>query len=247
MSYRWLNYGFTAGLCLAFLPLYLANARSTEEARRAWEAQVGERMRDRPAFAFVEDDPALPRVLLIGDSISIGYTTTVREALAGVANVHRIPANGGDTARGRANLATWLGAGTWDVIHFNWGLHDVKRIRDGKLDVRAARAISPEDYEANLRALVDALKATGATLIWASTTPVPEGAAGRIPGDEVAYNAIAARVMTASDVAINDLHAAVAPELARWQRPANVHFLDGGSAHLGARVAEVIRDALQGR
>ena len=50
-----------------------------------------------PAFATVVDDPALPRVLLIGDSISIGYTVPVRKALAAQANVHRIPENGADT------------------------------------------------------------------------------------------------------------------------------------------------------
>ncbi len=34
-----------------------------------------------PAFAPIQDDPALPRVLLIGDSISIGYTLPVRRLL----------------------------------------------------------------------------------------------------------------------------------------------------------------------
>ena len=32
-----------------------------------------------PAFTEVPDTPGLPRVLLIGDSISIGYTLPVRE------------------------------------------------------------------------------------------------------------------------------------------------------------------------
>ena len=46
------------------------------------------------AFSNPEDDPKLPRVLLIGDSISIGYTTGVRKELKGRANVHRIPGCG---------------------------------------------------------------------------------------------------------------------------------------------------------
>lgn len=41
----------------------------------------------------VADDPDLPRVLLIGDSISIGYTKPTRQLLAGKANVHRVPSN----------------------------------------------------------------------------------------------------------------------------------------------------------
>ena len=47
----------------------------------------------RPEFAPVVDDPALPRVLIIGDSISIGYTLPLRAALDGIANVHRPPTN----------------------------------------------------------------------------------------------------------------------------------------------------------
>lgn len=42
----------------------------------------------------ITDTPGLPRVLLIGDSISMGYTLPVRDLLKGRANVHRIPENG---------------------------------------------------------------------------------------------------------------------------------------------------------
>ena len=68
----------------------------------------------------------LPRVLIIGDSISIGYTLPVRKLLDGRANVHRAAANCGPTTRGLESLDAWLGDKPWDVIHFNWGLHDLK-------------------------------------------------------------------------------------------------------------------------
>ena len=116
-------------------------------------------------FAPIEDQPGLPRVLLVGDSISVGYTLPVRELLKGRANVHRIPTNGGSTTKGLANVDQWLGDKKWDVIHFNWGIHDL-RIQDGKA------LVGPEAYEKNLRAIVAKLKATGAKLIWASTTPI---------------------------------------------------------------------------
>src|SRR5262245_19998634 len=74
-----------------------------------------------PSFAAVQDDPTLPRVLLIGDSISMGYTLPVRRKLAGKYNVHRPPANCGNTARGLKQLDEWIGEGKWDVIHFNFG------------------------------------------------------------------------------------------------------------------------------
>src|SRR5436190_22951525 len=77
-----------------------------------------------PSFVDVPDTPSLPRVLLIGDSISMAYTIPTRRLLQGRANVHRIPMNGSSTEVGMANLDAWLSDGKWDVIHFNWGLHD---------------------------------------------------------------------------------------------------------------------------
>src|SRR5882672_5872284 len=85
-----------------------------------------------PAFRQIEDTSGLPRVLLIGDSLSIGSTEPVRTELSGKANVHRIPANGATTAFGVKNIDEWLGTQHWDVIHFNFGLHDLKIMEDGK-------------------------------------------------------------------------------------------------------------------
>ena len=85
-----------------------------------------------PAYLPTEDQPHLPRVLLIGDSISIGYTVTVRELLGGTANVHRIPENGRDTEHGLKQLDTWLGDQPWELIHFNFGLHDIKHVKGAK-------------------------------------------------------------------------------------------------------------------
>ncbi len=195
-----------------------------------------------PVFAPIQDVEGLPRVLLIGDSISIGYTLGVRELLKEKANVHRIPTNGGPTTNGLARIDAWLGDQHWDVIHFNWGLHDLKIMPDGR------HQVSRKDYESNLRHLVDRLKQTGATLIWASTTPVPEGDLRplRKPGDVQAYNAIAAKVMVENGIVINDLYKFALPRLKEIQQPANVHFFDRGSALLAAEVVVHIEKALPG-
>ena len=186
------------------------------------------------------DDPKLPRVLLIGDSISIGYTVPVRELMQGKANVHRIPTNGGPTPNGLANLSKWLGAGKWDVIHFNWGLHDLKFMDDGKHQVSLA------DYEKNLRELVKQLQATGAKLIWCSTTPVPDAKLNppRLNADVLAFNAAAKKVMDDNQVAMDDLYAHAAPELAKIQLPANVHYSKTGSEFLAKQVASSLDKAL---
>ncbi len=193
----------------------------------------------------IEDKPGLPRVLLIGDSISIGYTLPTRKALDGKANVHRIPANSGTTAKTLEHFEEWLGDnsqknGKWDVIHVNIGLHDIKLVKE-------QRQVSPEDYEKNLRTIFARLKKTGATVIWATTTPVPEGAKGRVPGDEVTYNAIAAKVAAEEKLAVNDLFALVKQHQVKWQRKADVHFNVAGSQGLADQVAKEILAALDAR
>ena len=197
-----------------------------------------------PAFAPVVDEPGLPRVLIIGDSISIGYTAGVRGLLKGKANVHRNAGNAQATITGLAKLDAWLGSEKWDVIHFNWGLHDLKQYKDGKLTPGQPVWVELADYEKNLAKLVERLKATGAKLIFANTTPVPEGANGRVPGLEVRYNEAAARVMAAAAVPINDLHALCLPNLAAWQNPRDVHFKPVGCAKQAEKVAAEIIAAL---
>jgi acyl-CoA thioesterase-1 len=194
-----------------------------------------------PALAAIHDDPALPRVLLIGDSISIGYTLDVREILKGTANVHRIPENGGPTINGLEKIGDWLGIGKWDLIHFNWGLHDLKYMDGGK------HQVGIEEYEKNLDQLVATMKQSGAKLIWAATTPVPDAKVNppRKNADVIAYNAAAARVMKKHGVPTDDLYALALPRLAETQRPANVHFTAAGSRVLGEQVAAEILTALR--
>lgn len=217
-----------ATLVAVMLITSIASAQQAKRAKRP----------PNPAFAKIEDDPNLPRVLLLGDSISIGYTVDVREALAGKANVHRPAANCGPTIRGLEAIDQWLGDGKWDVIHFNWGLHDLKYM-EGKQQVPL-----PE-YEKNLKTLVVRLKKTGAKLIWCSTTPVPEGVSPpRTDADVVAYNAVAAKIMKANEVATDDLYAFALPKLKEIQREANVHFSPEGSKVLAGQVAKSISQAL---
>mgnify|MGYP003339805345 CR=1 FL=1 len=197
-----------------------------------------------PALARVADVPGLPRVLLIGDSISIGYTLPVREALKGKANVHRPPGNCSSTGYTLSKLEEWLGTGKWDVIHFNWGLHDAKLPPEG------VRHAPPDVYEKNLRQLVTRLKATGAKLIWATTTPVPMGgnlAPNRRFDSVDTYNAIAARVMAEMGVATNDLNAAISPHVGKLGRPNDVHFSAEGSAFLAREVVRSVTAQLSAR
>lgn len=196
-------------------------------------------------------EEGLPKVLIIGDSISIGYFPVVKAALQGKASVSRPNTNCGDTPRGLREIHKWLGDTKWDVIHFNWGLWDLcyrnpESKNQGNRDkVNGKLSVTPEDYEKNLNALVDRLQKTGATLIWASTTLVPEGEAGRFVGDDVKYNAIAAKVMAERGIPINDLHAtSAAMPQEMFLKPGDVHYKKSGSELLAAKVVESIQAAL---
>lgn len=180
------------------------------------------------AWDYVKDDPKLPRVLLIGDSVSRGYTLATRKELAGAANLHRAPENCGPTANGLKKLKVWLGEGKWDIIHFNFGIHD--------------RKTPLPDYEQRLDDITTQLKATGAKVIWASTTPVAEGGMkDALPADLVARNEVAARVMAKHGVEIDDLYTVMLPRLREFQPPNDVHFKEPGYQFLGQQVAAAIR------
>jgi lysophospholipase L1-like esterase len=201
-----------------------------------------------PAYVQIADVAGLPRVLLLGDSISIGYTLPVRAQLQGKANVHRPGENCAETANGLKQLDKWLDSGKWNVIHFNFGLHDIKYLDAAGTYVTPDKgkqvALLPE-YEANLRAIVARLKKTGAKLIFATTTPVPSQANGRVENDELRYNDVARRVMTELGVAIDDLHAVVKRQQDKIQLPHNVHFTDEGYAKLADAVVASVRAALR--
>ncbi len=210
---------------------------------------------DDRAFANVTDDPSLPRVLLIGDSVSIGYTSDVRKELAGIANVHRPPANCGSTKVGLRDLDKWTAGEKWDVIHFNFGLHDLgyRFANDSNTNGSGLYArpengghqnVAPDSYEANLREIVRRLKKTGARIVFATTTPVSADLHSYVKGAEGPYNVAALRVMKEEGVPVDDLWSLASSNIAVLQIPGNPHFTTEGSRQLGVSVAGSIRAQL---
>ncbi len=164
------------------------------------------------ACLFTAATPAKKSVLIIGDSISIGYTEFVAAELADVANVVHNPGNAQDTTKGLANIDEWLAAGKWDVIHFNWGLWDLcYRNVDSKTQGNRDResgtiAVPLDEYAKKLELLLEKLEATGAKLIFATTTYVPINEAGRFVLDVQRYNRVAEEIMERHNVTINPLY-----------------------------------------
>lgn len=242
MITRWQTLATISALLLLLLPVLILSGPGDAVAQE----KAAKQREPNPAMAPIEDVPGLPRVLLIGDSISIGYTLPVRELLKGKANVHRPQANCGPTISGLQNLDKWLGEKKWNIIHFNWGLHDLKYMGPkgenlgDPADPENHQQVPPAEYEKNLRQLVERLEKTGAKLIWCATTPVPEGAPGRVVGDSAKYNAIAAKIMKEKGIPTDDLYSFAKPVMGRIMKPANVHFTEEGSKALAEEVAAAI-------
>ncbi len=211
------------------------------------EFYTPEKDKDGLKAAEISDDK-LPKVFLIGDSISGGYTKPVTELLRGVCNVSRAPDNCGDTRRGLEQLENWMGDEQWDIIHFNWGLHDLcyrhpeATVYGNRDKVNGKISVPLGDYAKNLEALVVRLRRRTTNLIWASTTYVPDGEAGRYQGDDLKYNDAAEQIMQKYGVTINDLHSLTVefgPEM--FTCPGDVHFSDEGYQVIAKQVAECIR------
>lgn len=184
-----------------------------------------------------QDEPKkLPTVFVIGDSISIGYTPPLTKLLAGKAVVKHNPGNAQDTRFGVKSLAGWLKGERPDIIHFNWGLWDL---------VDGGKAVPIDEYEKNLKQLVGQLKETKATLIWASTTPVPQvNGRKRRDADVQAYNAVAKKIMDENGIAIDDLYTVAKGKLDQLQTPNDVHFTKKGSEDLAEAAAATILKTL---
>ena len=192
----------------------------------------------------------LPHVLIIGDSISIGYTLPTRALLQGKVNLHRIPTNGGPTIKGLSEIDKWLGSRKWDLIHFNWGLHDLKFMgKDGTNLVPKEEGgivqVPLPDYEKNLDLLVSRMKKSARQLVWRNTTPIPAGSKARYVGDSVKYNQVAARIMEKHGVPTLDLYTPSKKNMKAWMRVANVHYFPDGSQALAEIVAEDITKRLK--
>src|SRR4051812_36362010 len=177
-----------------------------------------------PGVAGAQEQKKLPRVLILGDSISLGYTELVRKELQGTADVHRPKENCQHTAYGLTRIKAWVGEEKWDVIHFNWGIWDTHMLsekgalisNEAKFDGVMHLRHTPEKYRENLVKLVLAMEKTGARLIWASTTPIMSRTGQRFD-DIKKFNAVAEGVTKERKIAINDLYTFVLPNAKVWQ------------------------------
>ncbi|MCL5743951.1 MAG: SGNH/GDSL hydrolase family protein [Acidobacteria bacterium] len=182
------------------------------------------------------NDHDLPRVLLIGDSITRGYYAQVEAGLKGRAYVARLTTSKslGDPSL-LDEVALVLRQIKFDVIHFNNGMH--------------GHAYSEEEYTAAFPGLIATLRrhAPGAKLMWASTTDV------RLRGNLeqvdprtarlIRRNESAAAIAKREKIPVDDLFTVI-KDHPEYHAPDGVHFNGNGSEVLARQVAREVAKLL---
>lgn len=183
------------------------------------------------------------QIVLIGDSIRMGYQETVRRELEPGIRVRSPEPNGGHSRNVLDHLDAWVLDRPPDAAHLNCGLHDLAKSFDSGLP-----RVPLEEYGRNVARLLDRVQGAGILPVWATITPVDEvlhhrnKSFDRFEADVEAYNEAALEAAEAAGVAVNDLFGVVeAAGRDRLLRDDGVHFSDEGSRLLGEAVAAFVR------
>ena len=182
----------------------------------------------------------MKKVVLIGDSIRMGYQAGVTHLLAGKTSVQGPEENCRFSAYTLFHLSTWMPDEDYDVVHWNNGLWDASRMPDGKIHTPLAMYLEIQERIATI------LLKKARRLVFATTTPVwPEQFASgairpRNNEDIRDYNLAAAALHRKRGIAINDLHALVSGEIKRYVSDDMIHLTPAGNEVCAHRVASLI-------
>ena len=192
-------------------------------------------------------EKSLAKVVLVGDSIRIGYAPLVAKRLEGRAIVVSAKPNGEDSGNVLKNLEEWVIKENPDVVHINAGLHDLKLT--GKV-----YQVPLAEYEKNLTAILERIeKGTHAKIIFATSTPIlddlhAQRKAGfdRFEADVRKYNAAAVAVMKRARVPVNDLHKVIDDGgREKLMGPDGTHYTPAGYELLANAVTNSILSSLR--
>ncbi len=174
---------------------------------------------------------SLPRVFLIGDSISVHFGPYLEAALAGRVRYDRKRDSGSERAEDNLDIPRGANGGDSGMVlsyvrlrratspllpgmlAIGAGLHDIKTD-----PATGAKQVPLERYRQNLEAIADEAKAMEQRLVWLLMPPVIDavhngrlGAFHRFSADVAAYNAAAAEILGARGADIVDFHAFCLP------------------------------------
>lgn len=187
----------------------------------------------------------LPKIVLLGDSIRMGYAPLVIQQMKGKATIVNPKPNGGDSSNVLKNLDEWVLREKPTLVHLNCGLHDLKRLKKDK-----TYQVPLEQYQANLRAIIARIrKNTSATIVFATTTPILDARHAkrganfdRLEKDVQRYNEAAIAIMLEAGVPVHDLHWVVEqhdPE--KLLGADGTHYTKDGYQHLAGAVSDCLQ------
>ena len=235
MTFRGRIRGLVPILLLAVLPV---GAPARGWAKSSHQGMVTEKVEWTWAESPDAPNPALPNVLLLGDSITRAYYPEVTEKLAGHANCYLFAtsaAAGDPRLAGQIRNYFRMAGVRFSVIHFNNGMH--------------GWGYTDAEYADGLPGLLKDLRADapGAKLIWASTTPVQNDSTtgGATNARIKTRNAAAAKVMHSNQIPIDDQYTLMAAHSDLHN--GDVHYTPAGSTVQADQVVQLIRQTLGSR
>lgn len=203
------------------------------------------------------EDATLPRILIIGDSISGHYINRVKEGMRGKANVIGESSMTKGTwasmgprfyrsdmaARGDELKKFLAERGPFDIVHFNNGIHDFYRAAPGT----GAEAA----YAGRLRKIVATIRESGALPIFANST-------GTVGDNKVknaphyltnckVFNAAAEKVMAELNVPVTDIHGATQPRIGELISPDMIHLKAAADPLMADAILGRLNEALEKR
>lgn len=180
------------------------------------------------------NDTSLPRVLLIGDSITVGYHPFVKEMLTGQANIDLLGSSRAiDAPVFSLEIAHLLALNAYRVIHFNNGLHGWH--------------VPLDRYRSELEAIVAQVRVAQpqAKLILATTTPISGQIASANSGWDMQTikerNCVVSEIAGQNHFPVNDLYSLMSGRDG-VQSEDGVHYLDAGKQIMADQVAALIRE-----
>lgn len=216
----------TATLLLSVLAMTHAWSQDLYDYKKPRESQnwTTISLKTKPA-----NGPDLPLVLLIGDSITVRYSSEVGTALKDRAYVSLLGSSkaAGDPAL-LDEIKLVLRQNVYSVIHFNLGLHgDVADVRTGLPDVIATL----KRYAPNVK------------LIWATTTPCQKKDDAP-DADVIEKNKVAAEHIAKAGIPVDDLYTLVANHPTKLWDAGGVHYTAEGTAIQSKQVAQAVTSLL---
>lgn len=206
---------------------------------------------NKTQYFFYEETIGLPRVLLLGDSISINVRYATQTLFRSQANILGSPTNCASFNRYENFLKDWLGHCPWDVVQFNVGMHFHPKANDLSWE---------EEYANGIRDIVHAIRTHSpkTKVVFALTTPSPFDSMATFPNKSTcqhydlfhkagfvsAMNDVVLSLAGELGLVLNDRYSLVLPNLQDYQNDCDIHFNNQGNIVLAKHDWEVISSLL---